>query len=128
MFEICIKFEKCKIKPFSFWAHYMSLEQPTHQDTSLTFWFQMNVVVRAHLCAVHQLSHYYRKAIDVSSLRAIERIIDFSQKLWRSPVHLFIFWILERDQSVFGSVFEFPQTKAGQLDLHPAVHQTRAGP
>lgn len=97
-------------------------------NTGITFWFQMNIVIQAHLCTVYQLSHDYGKAKDVSFLGPIERVVDISQKLRSSIVHLFINWILQWDHFVFGTVFELPQAKAREFDLQPAVHKTRTGP
>lgn len=97
-------------------------------NTGITFWFQMNIVIWSHLCTVNQLSHDYGKAKDVSFLGPIEWIVDLSQKLRSSVVHLLILWILQWDQSVFGAVFELPKAKARKFDLQPAVHQTRTWP
>lgn len=85
-------------------------------------------MVRAHLCTVHQLSHDYGKAKDISFLAAAERVVDFSQKLRCNPVHLFILWIFQWNQSLFGAMFELPQAKAREFDLQPAVYQARTGP
>lgn len=98
-----------------------------YNNRDITFWFQMNIVIRTHLCTVHQLSHDYGKAKDVTFLGPIERVVHLSQKLRSSVVHLFIIWILQWDQFVFGTMFELPQAKAREFDLQPAVHQTHTG-